>query len=134
MTLKRRIVGKPCQHSDDHPPETCPLCWLAKYHSNYRTSWHIPGPAETPPGPSPWSKGKSVEPRKAKRFSLECTLRGEPTGEVLPCKLCGRHGQPVVVYSCPIYGRCVKEPVGSSDAPRWCRGCPDKVLPGETPV
>lgn len=62
------------------------------------------------------------------RFSLECVLRGESTGETAKCKTCGSREAEVPLYQCPVYGTCTKDgtPI---EGIQWCRTCPDKVLP-----
>lgn len=71
--------------------------------------------------------GDPAPPRKH-NFSLDCSLRGAATSEVIPCKTCGGR-KDVPVYSCALHGRCTTEVTNAADAPKWCRMCEDKVAP-----
>jgi len=76
-----------------------------------------------------WSAeaGVATPKPRTRRFSLECVLRGKPTGETRPCKTCGGT-KSVPLYACPIFGVC------SAEGPRvegvaWCRTCERKETP-----
>jgi hypothetical protein len=110
-------MGRPC----DCDRDGCRRCWLARHDARYKRLWGVSG------APEPVPEGSGFKP-SAGRFSLACTLRGEPTGETRPCRTCGGRLRDVPLYACPVHGVCSADgaPV---EGVKWCRTCTDKVPP-----
>ena len=102
----------------NHTPDQCFDCWRWVNSPWWRERWTTGTPV-TPIWPTPG------------RFSLECSLRGEPTGETRECNTCGNRTRTVPLYACPVHGVCTRDgaPV---DGVKWCRTCTDKKLPETT--
>lgn len=104
----------------------CRLCWKFDHVQSYRdrVSGGTAGRARSTPG--------SVVATRPGRFSLDCSLRGDPTGEIRSCTTCGGP-KDIPLYACQVHGSC------SAEGPRldgvaWCRTCSDKKPRGRQSV
>lgn len=110
------VTSRPCKH-EPMRPDTCRFCANILRNENLA---HLRSPLT--------AKTKTAVAKSL----LPCIYRGEPTGEVRPCKTCGNKETTVALLSCQLHGKCAADKVVSDAEGKpvtICRLCTDRVVP-----